>query len=199
MVMTLKYRGEELSISEWAARLGITRVAIYSRLRNGWSIERTLETKLIDPLTHGAARKGQWTAEYKTWRGMKARCLIPGSSGFFKYGARGIKIAPEWVDDFPAFLEHIGTRPTDTHSLERIDNNGNYEPGNVRWATPIEQARNRRSSRFLEYRGERRTLSEWAERTGMSPHNIKQRVDKLGWSVEKALSTPKGKKFTQAG
>jgi hypothetical protein len=199
MVMTLKYRGEELTVQEWSTELGIGRTTIHARLRAGWSIERALGTKIIDPLTHGAARKGQWTAEYRTWRGMKARCLIPGASSFYKYGGRGIKIAPEWVDDFPAFLEHVGDRPSDKHSLERIDNNGNYEPGNVRWATQTEQARNRRSSRFLEYRGERRTLSEWSERTGMSPHNIKRRIDILGWSVEKALSTPKGRRFTIAG
>jgi hypothetical protein len=195
----LRHRGEELSISEWASRLGIGRTAIYARLRMGWSITRTLETSRIDPVSHGAARSGNWTAEYKAWRGMKARCLIPGASGFYKYGARGIEVYPEWVVDFEAFFRHVGERPTPSHSLERIDNSGNYEPGNVRWATATEQARNRRSARFLTFRGESKTLSEWSERTGMSPHNIKHRVDVLGWTVEKALSTPKGRRFTLDG
>lgn len=91
---------------------------------------------------------------------MKARCYIPGSSGFHKYGARGIAVCAEWREDFAAFLAHVGPRPSPQHSIERKDNEGDYEPGNVRWATAKEQARNRRSSRMLTHEdGRTQTLA----------------------------------------
>ena len=74
---------------------------------------------------------------------MKGRCLNPKSTGYKYYGGRGISVWPEWVDSFEAFFTHIGEKPTPEHSLDRIDVNGNYEPGNVRWATTFEQAVNK--------------------------------------------------------
>jgi hypothetical protein len=98
-----------------------------------------------------------------------------------------------WRNDFAAFLEEVGPRPSPEHSLERKKNDRGYEPGNVRWATATEQARNRRSSRFLTFQGETRTMAEWSERTGLSPHNIKHRIDKMGMTVEEAFAMSKGK------
>ncbi len=121
---------------------------------------------------------------------MKQRCLMPGSAGYHKYGARGIKVDPGWVNDFPAFLAYVGRKPGPEYSIERIDNDGNYEPGNVRWATRVEQCRNRRSSRLIEYAGETLTLVEWAERSGLSVGTLKARIDYRGWSMERALSAP---------
>jgi len=125
---------------------------------------------------------------------MKARCHTPGSSGYYKYGARGVSVHPGWRDDFQAFLDEVGLRPTPRHSLERKDNTRGYEPGNVRWATATEQARNRRTSRFLTVGDETLTMAEWSERIGLSPHNIKYRVDTLGMSAEEAFAMPKGKR-----
>jgi hypothetical protein len=92
-------------------------------------------------LKHNLSR----TPEYRCWQQIKARCLNPNHRAFPHYGGRGITIAPEWADDFLAFLRHVGPRPSEGHSLDRIDNDAGYVPSNVRWATWEEQAANRRA------------------------------------------------------
>lgn len=84
--------------------------------------------------------------EYLAWREMKVRCYRETNVQFEDYGGRGISVCREWRDSFLAFFNHIGPRPSHGHSLDRIDNDGNYEPGNVRWATKVEQRANRRDS-----------------------------------------------------
>jgi hypothetical protein len=93
-----------------------------------------------DQTTHGMER----TPEYSSWQAMKARTLNPSNPAYARYGGRGITVHPGWIHDFMAFYEHIGPRPAG-RTLDRINNDGNYEPGNVRWATPSEQAFNRRT------------------------------------------------------
>ena len=95
--------------------------------------------------THGLSK----TPEYSCWKGMKKRCYNPADKRYVDYGARGITVCDQWLNNFPAFLEHIGNMPTDgqTWSVGRIDNNKGYCPGNVRWETLPEQARNRRRQR----------------------------------------------------
>lgn len=85
------------------------------------------------------------TSEYHIWQGMKQRCGNPCSTSYHSYGARGIRVCEEWSDDFEAFLDYVGPRPTKDHSIDRIDVNGHYEPGNVRWSTPFEQSQNKRN------------------------------------------------------
>lgn len=84
------------------------------------------------------------TAEYRCWVNMKQRCLNPANTAWANYGGRGITICQRWADSFEAFLDDVGRQPTAEHSLDRIDNNGNYEPGNIRWATRSAQMKNRR-------------------------------------------------------
>ena len=87
---------------------------------------------------------GKDTPEYRSWKHAKGRCYDVNEIGYKYWGGRGITMAPEWLHDFAAFLSRIGLKPTPKHSLDRIDVNGHYVPGNVRWATPLEQARNKR-------------------------------------------------------
>lgn len=101
----------------------------------------------IASIKHGDARKGAATKEYKVWGNMIARCENPNVDRYPIYGGRGIKVCDEWRESFEAFLHDMGRKPSPEHSIDRIDVNGNYEPGNCRWATAEVQANNKRNSR----------------------------------------------------
>lgn len=105
------------------------------------------------PRKHGHASKGAMSPEYQTWAGMRKRCLQPNCKAWPNYGGRGIRISPRW-DSFENFLADVGPKPSPAHSLDRIDVNGNYEPGNVRWATKVEQARNTRATKLEAHEAE---------------------------------------------
>lgn len=138
--------------------------------------------------THGATA-GKWADEYRCWVGMKQRCLNPKHPQYSDYGGRGIIVSDKWKTSFAAFLKDMGPRPSLIHSLDRHpDQNGGYEPGNVRWATPKEQGRNSRINHLLTHNGETWPISVWAEKTGLSPQTIASRLNHLKWPVEKALS-----------
>jgi hypothetical protein len=127
-------------------------------------------------VTHGHARRGQQTKEFRAWSAMIARCTYPSQQNYGDYGGRGIAVCSEWSASFEAFLSHVGAAPGASHSLDRIDVNGHYEPGNVRWATSREQARNKRVQRLIEYCGESMTLTEWAERLGVKVGTMWSRI-----------------------
>lgn len=128
-------------------------------------------------LTHNESRPQ--SAEYRAWAGMKKRCLDVSSKSFPRYGGRGIRIFPEWILSYEAFLAHVGRRPSPMHSLDRFpNNNGNYAPGNVRWATSKEQARNRRSNRIIEFQGRSQCLRAWADELGISQATLSRRIKK---------------------
>lgn len=150
---------------------------------------------LIERLTkHGCSSGGRQTSEYTIWKGIVSRCENPKERCYKHYGGRGVIMCERWRSNFSNFLEDVGPRPSNKHSLDRIDVNGNYEPGNCRWATQIEQMNNMRKNRRLTYNGESKTVSEWTRHLGFSKVLLHQRIFSYGWSVEEALSTPVGGK-----
>jgi len=108
--------------------------------------------------------------------------------GYENYGGRGIKVCERWKS-FDNFVADMGIRP-DGYSIDRINNDGDYEPSNCRWATTAQQLNNRRNNRVLELNGERKTIAEWSEQLGVRWDTIRCRVDRYGWTIEKALTTP---------
>jgi hypothetical protein len=98
----------------------------------------------LKKMKHGEHTRDKTSPEYVSWRGMINRCTNKNVCGFHLYGGRGIKVCDQWRYSFARFLADVGRRPTLSHSLDRINVDGNYEPGNVRWATPMEQTHNRR-------------------------------------------------------
>ena len=138
-------------------------------------------------LKHGQTRGG-WTPEYGAWVHMRQRCNNPKNTSFRYYGGRGIRVCDRW-DSFENFLADVGVRPSTDHSLDRYPNQkGNYEPGNVRWATRADQNRNRSNTRFYEFQGRRLTLGQWANETGVSKGTLWFRL-RVGWSIERTLTT----------
>lgn len=127
--------------------------------------------------------------EYAVWSAMKARCTNPNNRSYKNYGARGISFCERW-SKFENFIEDMGRRPSDSHSLDRVGNGTEYSKDNCRWATTEEQANNKRSNRYITFKNSTLTLAQWSRETGISSGNIKCRIDELGWSVDKALSTP---------
>jgi hypothetical protein len=139
-------------------------------------------------ITHGCSKRGPQRGTYISWGQMKARCLNPKAPNFRLYGERGITVCARWLDSFENFLADMGRRPHGT-SIDRIDNSGNYEPGNCRWATPTEQGANRRTSRRLTYAGKTLTAAEWGRALGGDRHSVLSRL-RHGWSIERAVTTP---------
>lgn len=121
--------------------------------------------------------------EYSVWRGMKSRCENPNSFGYEYYGGRGIQVL---FEDFMEFYEHVGPRPSSDYSIDRIDNDGNYEPGNVRWATTKQQARNRSDNHRITFNGVTKAVCEWSEETGIHAALIARR-SKQGLPPEEIL------------
>jgi len=136
---------------------------------------------------HGYGSRTNRNPTYTTWASMKGRCLNPNNGRYAQYGGRGITVCDRWRDSFEAFLADMGERPTHYHSLERIDNDGPYNPDNCRWATKIDQARNRRSSHLVTFNGETKTIAGWAEATDLNYDLIERRLNAQGWTPERTF------------
>lgn len=131
------------------------------------------------------------TPEYKAWHSMIRRCSDSSLHNYHRYGGRGIVVCDRWLKSFETFLKDVGVRPTPKHSIDRIDNDGNYEPGNVKWSTNEEQARNSTSARMITFQGQTKCLQDWADHLGIKRTTLRMRLDK--WSIHKAFTTPVGK------
>ena len=138
-------------------------------------------------ITHGKSK----TRLYNIWSDMKRRCYNPKNKRYNRYGGRGISVCDEWKDDFQAFYDWaIYNDYAEDLTIDRIDVNGNYEPNNCRWITWKEQQRNTSRNRFITVNGVTRTMTEWAEITGIHRDVIKDRLNKLHWTEEEAVTIP---------
>ncbi len=136
--------------------------------------------------THGYAPQGRRPPEYTAWANMIARCNNEKHEKYPHYGGRGIKVATRWLDSFETFLADVGDRPNVRYSIDRINVNGNYEPGNVRWATKHQQMRNRRDNRLITFGGQTKTLKDWATEIGIDESTLRYRLSH--WTLERALN-----------
>ena len=127
---------------------------------------------------------------YRIWAGMIQRCTNPNKDSYPFYGGRGIEVCDEWRGDFIAFrFWAITNGYADNLTLDRIDNDGNYEPSNCRWETHLNQCNNTRRNHLLTFQGETHTISEWARIVGMKADTLERRINAHGWSIERALTT----------
>ena len=143
---------------------------------------------------HGAGRSthGMYDSkEYRAWVNMVRRCYSPSTKMYYAYGARGISVCDDWrgPGGFEKFLAEVGMAPSADSQIDRINNAGNYEPGNVHWVTRSENSNNRRSNVMLTFKGQTMTATQWAAELGI-PARIIRRRTRSGWSVERALTTP---------
>jgi hypothetical protein len=132
--------------------------------------------------THGLSG----TLTYARWKSMNQRCNDPNAINYPEYGGSGIKVCARW-EEFPAFLEDMGECPTPAHTLDRLRNSEGYGPGNCRWATRLEQNNNRTSNRILVWRGESKTVAEWARCAGIPTGTLWNRI-RAGWELDRALT-----------
>lgn len=132
------------------------------------------------------------TKIYATWTHLIQRCINPSDAAYDRYGGRGISVCAEWRFSFEDFyacvsgLSHFNERG---YTLDRINNDGDYEPSNIRWSTQTEQARNKRNSRYFTYGGKTQTATEWGEQFGLEYKTLLARLNR-GWDMERALRTP---------
>jgi hypothetical protein len=136
--------------------------------------------------SHFNTKGGEHTGAYRSWASMKQRCLDPAAENYADYGGRGISVCERWLD-FEGFFADMGSRPL-RKSIDRINPNGNYELSNCRWATVKQQSNNRRNNRWITHDGQSKTVSQWSSLAGIEESLIRNRIDRLGWTVERALT-----------
>jgi len=136
-------------------------------------------------ITHGKSN----TLEWRAWMRMKTRVKSETKKSFNYYKNKNITVHPAWINDFEAFLKDVGFSPSREHSLDRIDNSKNYEPGNVRWASKKQQNRNKKDNIVVEWKGEKRLFIELMDEINL-PYGTVWRRLRNGWAIEKALTTP---------
>ena len=162
-------------------------VGSYTKSCGCLAIESANKLRVIST-THGlSGGKNGRTSEYIAWCSLKGRCLNPNDAGYKNYGGRGIRICDRWLNSFPNFLEDMGERPTKKHSIDRIDNDGNYESGNCRWATRLEQGRNKRNVRLITINGKTKCITEWVEFLGLNQNDVDRDLYERKLSIKQAL------------
>lgn len=181
--------GVEKQVSHWSLQRGAT--------NSCGCLNRELCSKRST--THGLSHE---IAEYRIWCGIKSRCFNPNRKFYESYGGRGITVCWRFRKSFEAFLADVGKRPSQRHSIDRINNNSHYSCGkceeclenewtaNCHWATPKEQNQNTRTNRMITFNGKAQCAAAWGDEVGIPGRYILQRIDRYGWSVERALKVP---------
>lgn len=191
-MLTVLYRSESLKgRTRWHCRCdcGKELDIYYTHLKNGqYSCGCATSKRISEKMkVHGMTD----TRLFGIWMKMKERCYRKNNKSYKDYGGRGITICQEWLN-FDNFADWaISNGYTDELTIDRIDVNGNYEPVNCRWATAKEQANNKRNTKYFEYKGEQKTLSQLADEYGIKYRLLRERIVDEGWKIERALTTPK--------
>lgn len=159
--------------------------SILKSIRNG-SVKSCGCSRKTSCQIHG----GKYTSEYTVWCSMKDRCYNAKNKTYKYYGGRGVYVCNEWLNNFAQFKKDMGTRPYKNHSIHRQNDSLCYCKESCVWATKKVQSREQRTNRIIEFKGEKKTLAEWSEVTGISRMLISGRLDRLGWTIEEALTTP---------
>ena len=182
-VFRMETPGDKRSHAKWAVicDCGNMTVVDGSHLRRGNTVGCGCQRG-------GIKHRMYLTTEYSIWENMVSRCYNRSNDSFPRYGGRGIMVCNRWRD-FRLFFKDMGARPSMGHSMDRIDNDGNYEPGNCRWATRKEQARNTRRNKYIHFDGKLKTLAAWSEEYRISSSVVNSRL-RNGWDVERALTEP---------
>lgn len=187
-LLVQKYVGRRGNFTMWevACDCGVVKELSANALQQGtlscgcFRLERVHEAKATHQMCD--------THEYACWSRIKDRCERRANPSYKHYGGRGISVCERWRNSFELFLKDMGKRPDGTE-IDRIDNDGDYEPGNCRWVSRLVNSRNKRSNRRLTYRDRTKCISEWAEELGIPPDIISTRL-KRGWTVDDALNRP---------
>ena len=184
------YRGNRINRSRCRCICGAMLVVKNSALKTGNTsscgcLQRERQMRAV--LKHGFSSKGKKAPEYQAWAHMIQRCYNKKDQGYRNYGNRGISVCAAWRLSFSRFIKDVGRRPSEHHSLDRINNDLGYSPGNVRWATRSQQARNTRHNVYLTHAGKRLCIQEWSAVSGMRKGTIVSRL-RRGWTVSETLT-----------
>lgn len=185
-------RSDGSKISRWLCKCdcGNTKIVRQSNLVSG-HIKSCGCLRIEKTIARNQIHCESYSRVYTIWENIKQRCFDSGCKNYTRYGGRGITLCDEWRYSFEAFRDWaMKNGYNDTMSIDRIDNNGNYEPINCRWVSNKVQANNRRSNRMITYCGKTQTLSQWADELGIDYKRLWARLYKCNWPIEKAFKAP---------
>jgi Inorganic Pyrophosphatase len=182
-------QGRNAAASGWARRLALSPRLIAWRLQHGMSVVEALAPPGAHWMWRRVGSKAAHRENYQIWRLMHERCRNPANESWEWYGAKGVRVCPEWAT-FRQFLKDMGPRPSREHSLDRKDNAKGYSKDNCRWATKFEQGRNKQNNVFLTFNGRSLILRDWAAELGVSVKRLEWRLY-AGWPIDQVLTVPK--------
>lgn len=180
------WNGEEMSIKDFAKKLGLNPSTVRSRYNRGWTLHDIANRK---PNGHRHNMTG--TRLYRIYVDMVSRCTYKCCNRYNNYGGRGITVCTEWLNDRTTFFDWaMENGYNDMLTIDRIDVNGNYEPSNCRWVTTYEQSQNTTTNVLVTYQGQTKSISEWSKICGINRKTLYTRLCQNGWAIDDAMNTP---------